>query len=56
MEDELKKWSDYLFFIESSQVNYDELTEYQKEDIAFAKRKVEELGERFNESSREERK
>ena len=56
MEDELKKWTEYLFFIKSSRVKHCKLTQYQKEDISFAKRKVKELGEYLNESDRKERK
>ena len=49
MESEFKKWLEYLFFIEPPNLNYDELTQYQKEDIEFTKRKIKELGASLNE-------
>jgi hypothetical protein len=52
MELELKKWLKYLSFIEPPQSSYEELTQYQKEDIEFTKKKIRELEERLNEKER----
>lgn len=49
MESELKKWLEYLCFIEPPVSKYDNLTQYQKEEIEFAKRKIKELEGRINE-------
>lgn len=43
METELKKWLKYLKKIESLVKDENTLTEYQKEDIMFTKKKIEEL-------------
>lgn len=56
MECELKKWLEYLHFIEPPCLNYDELTQYQKEDIEFTKKKIRELEERLNEKERKQNK
>ena len=48
MESEFKKWLEYLFFIEPPNSNYTELTQYQKEDIEFTKKKIKELEEILN--------
>lgn len=52
MESELKKWLEYLYFIEPPLSKYDKLTQYQKEDIEFAKKKIEELGDKINENNK----
>lgn len=52
MESELKKWLEYLYFIEPPLFEYDKLTQYQKEDIEFTKKKIEELGASLNEKNR----
>ncbi len=43
METELKKWLEYLYTIEPPNSDYSLLTEYQKEDIEFTKKKIAEL-------------
>lgn len=49
MEEELNKWLEYLQFIEPPLSEYDNLTQYQKEDIEFTKKKIEELEGKINE-------
>lgn len=53
METELKKWLEYLYFIEPPVSNYEKLTQYQKEDIEFTKRKIKELGDKIYEKRRQ---
>lgn len=53
MEKELKKWLEYLYFIEPPVSEYDKLTRYQKEDIEFTKKKIKELGDKINEERRQ---
>lgn len=52
MENELNKWLKYLQFIEPPLSEYDNLTQYQKEDIEFTKKKIEELEGKINEERR----
>ena len=43
MESEFKKWLEYLYTVEPPNLDYSLLTEYQKEDIEFTKKKIAEL-------------
>ena len=53
MEEELNKWLKYLYFIEPPLSEYDNLTQYQKEDIEFTKKMIKELGDKINEERRQ---
>jgi len=52
MESEFKKWLEYLYFIEPPVSEYDNLTQYQKEDIEFTKKMIKELGDKINENNK----
>lgn len=56
MESEFTKWLEYLYTIEPPNLDYSLLTEYQKEDIEFTKRKIAELRSEMNEKQRRKRK
>jgi hypothetical protein len=53
MESELKKWLEYLYFIEPPVSEYDKLTQYQREDIEFTKKTIKELEGKINEERRQ---
>lgn len=54
-ESELKKWLRYLYTVEPPNSDYSLLTEYQKEDIEFAKQKIAELRSEINEKKSKKR-